>query len=216
MKQASLLPDDLVKNAAADRPWKKSETDRMLDMYFDGTPPDRIAIKLQRNPKAIKRRIEAFSANENGRAESYEPFRRLTRHKQRVSESEVLLIASHKRNGVPKDVTAKVLQRSVSELYTPPTVKPELSFMKKFIPAMEIIMALRYFHFCHRKNSPFLIVSDKDYDDLVHEECEYGGQTSAFTTIKCMDVRDYPHRIRWLMEYLIDMRKQITADDFRK
>ena len=213
MEQPGLLSDNQTKNKAADLPWKKSETDRMLDLYFGGTPPDRIAIKLNRNPKAVQRRLEQFTYNEEGRAERYQPYaERISRVKQRLTQNETLLIEAHAKRGVPKKATATVLQRSVAELGGPDKAAQEVLVLRKFFPVLDVIMALRYFYFKLGCKGQLKIVSDKEYDSLIHTECEFGGHGDDFLKIKSMGVNEYPFRIRGLANYLFEIRKEINSD----
>jgi hypothetical protein len=193
--------EDLLKNEAADEPWRKTETDKMLDLYFAGSHPREIALKLQRNPKAINRRIEQFRNNERDRAVLYTPVCRTSRKGVRWTESERLILAAH-AGKVPAEATAKVLAREVTEIKPAERKTGEIKALNVVAPSIDLIMALRYIFHCYPDQKP--VVSDKDYDDLVKEEIEFGG-ASPFLK-KLGDPKDSPSRIKTLALYLCQRR----------
>src|SRR6266508_3281885 len=138
----SLLPDVDLSNANADRPWRKSEIDRLLDLYFAGASPDRLAQILKRNPKAIRRMLEQFTYNERDRAVLYQPYRpRVSRKGKRWTENERLLVVAHHERKIPFGATVKVLARTVGEFKS---VKGEVGKIKEknvFAPTLDLIMA---------------------------------------------------------------------------
>lgn len=189
--------DEKVRNKAADKPWMKSDTDKMLDLYFAGTPPNRIAQQLDRNPKAIKRFLEQFTYNERDRAKLYEPYRRATRKGRKLTQNELLMIRAHKERNIPLKYLARVLMRDVDEIdgsRTAGTIKTNIQ--KETAPTLDLIWAHRYMHVVWKDP----IISDKAYDDLVKEEIEYGGGEKAFAKIKNHD--GWPEHIRSLAMYL--------------
>lgn len=203
MKQ--LFPDSAFKNEAADQPWMKSETDRMLDLYLDGAHPKNIAVQLRRNPKAVERRLEMLIGNERDKAATYEPRRRVSRAGKRFTENETLLIAAHKRKGVAVQATAKVLGRPVSDLAGEDKGKALVKQTRVFVPSLDLIMALRYaFHVYPEKPR---LVTDKGYDDLVAEEVEFGGGAAAIERMRAEDVKRSPRRIKTLAVYLCELKE---------
>jgi hypothetical protein len=173
------FPPSQVKNEAADAPWRKSEMDRMLDLYFNGAHPDRIAHELKRNPKAVKRRLEQFTYNERSWAERYEPYNRVSRKGKRFTQNETLIIKAHQERDVPVAATARLLSRSLEELTL--EVPMELARCKAVhvAPTLDVIWAHRWLYFLRK--TP--IISDAAYDALVQEEVEYSG-SAAFERIK--------------------------------
>ena len=205
----SIFKDEEIRNENADLPWKKSETDKMLNLYFDGATPDRIAVELRRNPKAVNRRIEDFRDNTRGRADCYEPVRRFSRIGARITENEKIFIKAHKRVGVALEITAKVLQRKPEELGQEPAGKR----INTILPAIDVIAALRYAYAKFRnRRDVTLLPPDTDYDALVQEECEFGGNGPNFLKLKKMNVEDYPFRIRGLACYLCEVQKDVRSD----
>lgn len=205
----TLFQDDLFRNENADKPWMKSETDRMLDLYFKGTHPDRIAVVLKRNPKAVKRRLEQFTYNEDGRAVRYEMFERDSRRGMRLTENEKLIIKAHVERNVPLEATASLLCRKVEEIRGESTVpstmpvakegKEEHIWLKKVAPTLDLLIAHHYLFW--QAKQP--IISNQDYDDLKQEEIEYGcGKAAVEAVSKFRQVCDYPPYIRYLAFYM--------------
>ena len=194
-----------VKNKQNDQPWKKSERDAMLDAYFaggNGAHPNVIARKLGRNPKAIKRRLEEYTYNEDDRVVRYEPFRRASRMGLRWTQNELALLKANTAKGVAAVHTARLLCRAVNEL----TLDKEVGAAKQralnvLAPTMDLIWAYRYVHFVYRTQ----IITNEEYDALVQEEIEYGGGADAFEKIK--GYKGWPDRIKSLAHYLLDKRK---------
>lgn len=199
---SGFFSDDEVKNRAADEPWKKSETDKMLDLYFAGAHPKRIAQILGRNPKAIKRRLEQFTYNERDRAVKYEPFRRASRKGKRMTENERVMWDEHRKRHIPAEVTAKVLCRDVSELDGSKIKKKLSNNGLTKLDSMDVVWAHRYAYFGWKQP----MISDQEYDDLVQEECEFGGRTLDFNAIKAH--RGWPEHIRSLALYLHGKSKE--------
>lgn len=196
---SGFFADEEVKNKAADEPWKKSETDKMLDLYFGGAHPRRIAQILGRNPKAIKRRLEQFTYNERDRAMRYEPRQRASRKGKKFTQNELIMWEEHRKRKIPPEVTAKIFARPVEELNGSKVAKRmKNNEVKTLVPAMDIVWALRYAHFGWKQP----IISDEEYDALVQEECEFGGGTKAFEIIKAH--QGWPIYIRALAQYIAD------------
>jgi len=179
----------------------------MLDLYFSGTPPDRIAIELKRNPKAIKRRIEQFVSNERDRAVLYVPFKRMVRTSLRLTQNETLLIAAHVRNGVPSKATAHVLQRVVSEVNPDWKRKAEVKTAKTFASSLDLFLACRYAKLKWQED----LVNPDTYAAMEHEEREYGGGGPVLDYKQ--KVNDMPERIVYLALYLRARLKSLEQDD---
>lgn len=193
-----LLEEESLKNEFADLPWKRSQTDKMLDMFLAGAHPKRIAYELGRNRKAIDRRIEQFRCNERDKATRYEPRRRVSRKGKRFTENEEMICRAHRERKVPFEVTAKVLQRAVEELKGSPRLPKETTDMKRLVPSIDLIWSYRYAYYVWKMP----VISDTEYDALVEEEIEYGGGERAFAEIKLH--RGWPIHIRTLALYLVE------------
>jgi hypothetical protein len=198
IKQKGLLPDELVRNPAADMPWKKSETDKMLDLYFQGAPPSRIAVALKRTPKSIKRRIEEFRTNERDRALKYEPRRRLCRSGSRITENELFFIQSFQKRKLPTATLAKILQRKEKEFASHKEAKKNHIEWSKVGSGVDLCLAYRYLYYV--KNMP--LISDKAYDDIEAEELEFGVCSDVLRVPGSDKEGDYPPHIRALALYL--------------
>lgn len=195
---SGFLPDESVRNKENDTPWMKSDTDKMLDLYFAGeASPKRIAQQMGRNPKAINRQLELFRYNEKDRAVRYQPLRRISRKGKRFTENEMELIRTHQERNVPPSATACVLARDVSEVDGSPARDKVLVSGQKMIPTIDLIYAYRYLW----KRMNRKLISDKTYDEMVAEEVEYGGGGPAFAAMKKDE--DFPGRIRSLANYLL-------------
>ena len=195
----SLFPDELVKNKEADEPWKKSETDKMLDLYLAGSTPSRVAVLLGRNPKAIKRRLEQFTYNERERATRYEPVQRTSRKGTRLTENERLMIQSFKKRHLPMKDLAKVLLRDVNELGLSEGDLNRLGDMRKLGTGVDLTLAYRYLYYVQGIS----ILSDEAYDRLEKEETEFGAGGQILEKMVGSDKsEDYPPHIRALGLYL--------------
>lgn len=202
---SGLFSDDELRNGRAEEPWKKSETDKMLDLYLAGGHPKEIAYTLQRNPKAVKRRLEQFTYNERDRAVLYEPFKRVSRRGQRFTENEKLMIQEHNERKVAPEHTAKVLQRKVDEINPDGTRKAIIKAGTTFAPTMDIVLALRYIYYIYDEMpSP---VSDETYDRMVVEEIEFGGGEKILLQYAKGGIRSVPSRIKTLALYLCELLK---------
>lgn len=203
----TLLPEDF-RNASADLPWKKSETDRMLDEYFDGAAPAVIAARMQRNLKAVQRRLEQFSYNERDRSVLYAPFRRVSRKGKRLTPNELAFVKAHRQRQVPLDATARVLARAKSELEGLGSNQKQVlqSLPKQFVPTLDTIAALRYAYHVYGKGKAG-VVSDKQYDDLVEEEREFGNAVQLESILMC-PASKVPSRIRSLALYFQELKNE--------
>lgn len=194
-----LFSDDQIKNKEADEPWKKSETDKMLDLYFAGAHPKRIATILQRNPKAVKRRLEQFTYNERDRANRYEPVKRMSRKGQRITENEKAMIVAYKARHLPMAMLAKVLQRAPRELGLDSTDLTRLVDFKKVGIGVDLVLAYRYLYYV----KGISILSDQAYDKLEAEEIEFGSNGDILNKAVGSDKEDdYPNHVRALALYL--------------
>jgi len=194
-KAVPLIPEEEVKNPNNDAPWEKSELDRMLDLFFAGCHPKRLAVMFGRNPKAIRRQLEMFAYNTLDYATRYQPVRRISRKGKKFSPNEMRIIRCHAERGIPVEVTARLLMRDPSEIQPPKRYKPTNPEIT-LVPTMDLIWALRYafFHYNTR------VISDEEYDLMVKEEIEFGGKEVEFETLKNSVV---PDRIKSLAIYLV-------------
>jgi hypothetical protein len=197
-----LFPDDEFKNEKAEAPWTKGETDQMLELYFAGCPPGRIAVALKRNPKAIRRRLEQFTYNERDRAVLYTPTnRRSSRKGKRITENEKLIIREHWEREVPIEATAKVLQRDPNEIRRDHNSESQHQADSEATPGanVDLILAYRYCYYVKGVS----IVTDQAYDLLEKEAIEFGGGYAELTKPGSDKADDYPPHIRALGMYLI-------------
>lgn len=194
-KAVSLIPEEEVRNPNNDTPWKKSELDKMLDLYLAGCHPRRLAVMLGRNPKAIRRRIELIAYNTRDYAARYQPVRRISRKGKKFTPNELEIIRCHAERNIPVAITAKILMRDPSEIRPPKRYQPS-GADTNLVPVMDLIWALRYAFFHY--NTP--VITDEEYDFMVKEEIEFGGKEVEFETLKTSPV---PERIRSLALYLV-------------
>lgn len=187
-----------VKNQAADEPWKKSETDKMLDLYLSGIPPVNIAPKLGRNPKAVKRRLEQFTYNERGWVERYAPKQRISRKGKRLTQNELLIIKAHKERKVGREDTARLLQRPVQDFYRDIPAQALYDDVRKIAVSLDLVLAYRYLYYC----KGISMVPDYTYDQLEAEEKEFGAGEKMLEAVGSDNPEDYPPHIRALGMYL--------------
>ncbi len=195
-EQMGLFSNDELKNELADEPWKKSQTDKMLDLYLAGAHPIRIAQELGRNPKAVKRRLEQFTYNEKDRAVRYEPFRRVSRKGKKLTQNERVMIQSFQERKLPMAALARVLMRDLHEIDPDTKGQRKVANDRQIAPTLDLVLAHRYIY--HIWKTP--IISDKTYDDLKAEEIEYGTGAKALAG----SPRDCPRHIKSLALYLVD------------
>lgn len=203
----SLFGDEAFKNEKAEEPWKRSETDTFLDLHLAGTHPREIAYKLQRNTKAIKRRIEMFTNNERDRAIRYEPRQRVSRQGQRMTENEKLIIKAHKERGVPIEATARLVQRKEDEINPDWKRQVQVKESAVFAPTLDLLLACRYAKLKWQKR----LLNDDTIARLAHEEREYGGNAKLLD----MMPESMPERISFLAVYLkakIEDDEQLERD----
>lgn len=194
-----LFPEDKIRNPIADEPWKKSETDKMLDLYLAGCPPTRIAQVLGRNPKAVKRRLEQFGNNERDYAIRYEPFRRISRKGKRMTQNELSWLHYYRERQIPLRYLAKVLQREVREFGLDQEDLSHKVDMKRVATGVDLVLAYRYLYYVQGIS----ILSDQAYDDIEKEEMEFGAGGEILKEKVGSDrVEDYPPHIRALGLYL--------------
>lgn len=194
-----LFPEsELRRNASADKPWLRGDTDKMLNLYFSGAHPNRIAQELNRNPKAVKRALEQFTYNERDRAVRYEPVQRYSRKGKRLTENENLMIASFLERKQPMEALAKVLQRDLSEIYKDPKAHVERS--KDLVIASGVDLCLAYR--CLRDFFLYPIISPQTLKDMEQEEMEFGAGSVILAKKSGKTVDDIPLRVRTLAFYL--------------
>ena len=150
-------------------PWKKSDTDRMLDLLLSGMHPNRIAEKMNRSSKAINRQIERFADNEKGRCEKYEPQRRISRKGNRWTQNDAELTRRMRAKGVKDKNIAKVLARDEVEMASTEG-KSFHQDVKRVVMIADLVEAYQYLY--HVSHHP--VVSDKVYDAMKEEEDHFG------------------------------------------
>lgn len=195
---SGFFDDKVVENKKGDEPWKKSETDRMLDLYFGATPPPRIARLLGRTPKSVERRLQQYTYNENGWAVKYLPRRRASRMGKKLTQNETVLIKAHLDRKVPPDATARLLQRAISEFFREESILTRQEARTLGV-GVDLVLAYRYLHYC----KGISIVSDFDYDALEKEEIEFGQNGQILKEkVGSDNPEDYPNHVRALGMYL--------------
>lgn len=180
--------------------WMKSDTDRMLDLYFSGESQDRISDKMDVPGDSINRRLHAFIDNVDHRVEDYEPLRRVSRRGRDFTTNETHLLAVHKDRKVPVEDTARLLQRDVSELRPDVKGKAQAKEAWLFATSLDYFLACRYA--CDHYEVK--IVSDADLKDMEAEERELGGASGI------LNAGSLPKRIISLAMYLV-LRKEDDA-----
>ncbi len=195
----SLLPESSVQNPEADKKWTRAELDRLLEMYFSGQPPDRIAIQLKRNPKAVRRWLEMLSYNERDHAVRYQPVQRTSRQGKRMTQNEHVLIRCHAEREIDPEHTARLLQRKVREFCSDIKAKAQVRDMRKLSVGVDLVLAYRFLYYVHGIS----MVPDRVYDELEQEEIEYGGGAGILNEqVGSDNAADYPPHIRSLALYL--------------
>lgn len=194
------LDDRQIKNTLNDTEWTNNETDRLLNLYLAGTPPSRLAVVLNRNPKAIKRRLEQFTYNERGTSVNYRPTSdRVSRKGKRMTENEVVLIKAFKERSTPLAALARILMRDVSELGLDRKDLEPMWDMKRLGTTVDLVLAYRYLYYC----KGISVVSDQVYDELEKEETEFAKCGEFLKKGPSSDnPDDYPPHIRALGLYL--------------
>lgn len=199
MKQGSFFSDDEIRNKRNDTDWSAEEDDQLFDLYFGGTAPDRIAVKMRRNPKSIARRLEQFTYNERSMADLYRPRRRINRRGMRLTENERVMVKAHTERGVASETTARLFQRAPNEFSTDFEGVKKNNRLREVASSVDIIIAHRYLAYCAK--CP--IISKQAYDAMVEEEIEFGGGADILARYpKSANVTDYPPHIRSLAYYM--------------
>jgi hypothetical protein len=181
-------------------PWLKSDTDKMLDLYFSGASPSVISNQMNRDSIEIKYRLNSFLINRNDRVAKYQPIRRTSRIGKPWTKNELLFKQSAIKHAISTKNAAKVLCRAPNELLAEPdNSAKQVNLGKQLAPTMDLIWAYRYAYFVWGKEESG-IVSDLTYDDLVKEEIEFGGGGNAFEIIKAH--RGWPDYVISLALYL--------------
>jgi len=209
--QPSLL-DQQFMGADCDAPWKRSEVDRMLDLFFSGIRLGRLAYKMRRTKESVRTYIKELAYNKNGKAEQYQPRCRVSRKGKHFSKNEVKFWQIFRENKTPIAALARLLQRDESEFaVSEKRIKnPTTDLLRQLLPTMDIIWAYRYIHFRYKKH----IITDEQYDTLVAEEIEYGGGSTAFERVKAHN--GWPVYIRSLALYLCEKSEQPSDNDNAK
>lgn len=200
-----LLPEDQIHNEGAGEVWKRSEVDKALDEYFAGAHPKELGIKYKKAPKAFRNSI-LYKLRENykkkgkedkpGRAERYEPFRRVSRKGMRFTPNEQDIIQRHRELKVDPKVTARILMRDVEEFSPDTEGQNQVNGVKQIVPTLDLVLAYRYSYHVYDKK----LISDKTYDDLKAEEIEFGTGSEELGRRP----KDCPHYIKTLALYLTE------------
>jgi len=199
-EQFGLFSDDQLTNAAAKEVWKRREVDRLLDFYLSGADLGRIAASLQRNRKAIVRKLQEYIYNERERVTNYQPRQRTSRAGKRLTQNERQIISECRKKKVPDRCIAAVLSRPESDLsIDTPMKKVEAKNAAPFAASLDLVLAYRYIYHVYKKQ----IISDVTYDALKAEEEEYGAQNGALAN----EPRHCPTYIKTLALYLVERRK---------
>lgn len=200
MKQFGLFSESEFTNAAAKDVWKRSEVDRLLDFYLSGADLGRIAASLQRNRKAIVRKLQEYIYNERERVTNYQPRQRTSRAGKRLTQNELQILAECRKKKVPDEKIAAVLSRPIADIWTQgPLEKVKAKSAAPFAASLDLILAYRYAYHIYNKK----LISDETYDALKAEEEEYGPQTGALAN----EPRHCPTYIKTLALYLVERRK---------
>lgn len=151
----SLFPEEELRNKNADAPWKRSEVDRMLELYLEGAHPRRVAQALGRNRKAVARRLEMLTYNERNACEKYTPRKRKDRTKLPWTKNDKIILSAHRDRGIPIALTGKVLGRSL--------VEKDHSSLSDFL--VDLCLAYRFLYYV----KGISLLSDTEYDELEKE-----------------------------------------------
>lgn len=197
-----LLDESTLRNAAANDVWKRKEVDLLLELYLVGTEMVRIAATLQRNRKAIVRKLQEYIYNERDRVTNYQPIHRTSRTGKRITPNEQQIIKECRKKRVPWEKIALLLCRKVTDIDADnrKVIEPHLiASMKQAATGVDLVLAYRYLYYVHARP----IVSDYAYDQIEKEEIEYGGGKGVLDKFVGSDrAEDYPPHIRALALYL--------------
>lgn len=196
-EQFGLFAEADLQNAAAKEVWKKREVDRLLDFYLSGADLGRIAASLQRNRKAVVRKVQEYIYNERERVTNYIPRQRTSRAGKRLTQNERQILTECRKRKVSDTQIAAVLARPLKDLATEaPLEKLKTKSATPFAPTLDLILAYRYIFHIYKKR----IISDETYDSLKAEEQEYGPKTFALAN----EPRKCPTYIKSLAVYLTE------------
>lgn len=189
----------VVSYSQNNKPWTPEETDKLLNRALPGKSLTELARLHNRNPKSIRRHWDEILYNERGKgASDYKPVRRIWRGGMRITPMEQKIIDRHLRDGVPLEITARILQRKPKEIRPDYEGEYKLKRLKDVALTADIVQALRYLYHC----SGISVVSDQAYDDAKAEEIEYGGAGDILLQPASKRVVDYPAHIRSLAYYM--------------
>jgi len=215
--ELGLLPADQIKNPGAGEVWKKGERDKALDEYFAGAHPKQIGIKFKGAPKAFMNSIlnklkynykKKGKEDQPGRAERYEPVRRVSRKGKKLTPNEVDFLRAHQELGLDPKITCKIICRPVLELFPDLKSEKRVNDLKEIVPSLEVVLAYRYVFHVYEKQ----IISDKKYDDLKFAEIEYG---TGYAELKKAP-KDCPHYIKTLALYLVEKYDATNGKESKK
>lgn len=184
-------------------PWKKSQRDRLLDLYFGcgkKSTPKALAEIVGRSVQDVKDLIAAFINNEADRVLNYQPKQRISRSGMRLTENELAVIKGNREAGVPPEHTARLLQRPIKDFFIDFKSREVHLKNKSLGTGVDLCLAYRYCYYV----KGISIVSDYAYDELEKEEIEFGSGGNILAEQVGGDSEDsYPPHIRALAMYLI-------------
>lgn len=183
-----LFGDDELKGKEGER-WTRKDTATMLNLFFGGMHPKRIAQKMERMPKAINRQLERFYDNEEDRCRKYVSQGRISRKGKRWTENDTEMVRRMRAKGVESEFIATVLSRPISEL-SDPMEKAEHKEKQEIASCRDLLMAYIFCDKVHR----IYIVDQATQKAMEMEEGEFAG--------KIGNHKEFPQRIRHLALYL--------------
>ena len=178
--------------------WKKSETNKMLEMFCSGTRTENIGLKLKRTIADVESRLHLYLTNKNGIAERYVPRRRSSRKGMRLTENEQNIIHHYREAGQPLRIAAHLMIRSPRELGLDYRDRKTMDEMKQIGTGVDLVLAYRLLYYVHGIS----IISDSAYDTLEKEELEFGAHSEVLKVPGSDRLEDYPPHIRALAIYL--------------
>lgn len=197
-KLPGLFPDEEITAKRIGEKWAPEEDDAFLDRFLSGLTPERLAVRLNRTPKAIKRHWEEFKYDERNTATNYRAYKRSSRQGRRITPIEQELIDAHRERGVLPEVTACLLQRKTNEFVTDFKSIIKNNRLKDVAGSADLLLAHRYLYWCAKQP----IISDEAYDQLKSEELEFGGAESVLLQPASDKPIHYPAHIRHLAFYM--------------
>jgi hypothetical protein len=181
------------------RHWKKTDTDRMLNLFFTGSSAKRIAEKMEWSYTDISRQLGRFFKNEKNRCDNYEPVRRVSRVNAPWTDNENEMVGGMLAAGVHRDTVAKIISRHPKEMQIG-SGSGFHSQMRQAAVTADLLEAYQYLYHITTRAEP--IITDQEYDDLKETEREFGPVTGYDHLPPRERVVDYAPHIRELAGYL--------------